>query len=256
MTKTMKTQILHSTMMAAAVAMVAACSGQPQIPCAVGHGGYSAKFSMVTCTGADCTGPNATCVREGDIIGLQKYNETSGNAEVYIKSEWLAENEYGLVGDDPRIPVAHGKLTAFRPAADNFCSVPNITEMTADDVNGNNLTYAFSNMKLYNTGQVPGTQWTADLTIHNPSSSCLATYKVAAVYPVVGCLNADTGVEDPTVCNKPDQWYSGLQANPLFALTCGKIRNDGDPDIFGAEVGSENLACVAAKAIPSLNTTP
>jgi len=253
----MKTQIIQSTLFAAAVGFLAACAGsQPPPPCAVGHGGYVARFTEVSCTGGGCTG--GTCHRAGDIIGVQKYNQANGLPQVYFKSEWLAENDYGLVGDDPAIPTAHGALAAARAGSDNLCSVPTMTAMTGTDVNGDDLTYQFSNVKLYNTGQVPGTQWSADLTISNAAGDCVTQNTVAAIYPVVVCNDPDTGAPSDAACSEVDAAWSGLQANPLFDLKCQQIRNPGDPDLFGAnptsDAANDNLACVARNAIPSLKT--
>jgi len=259
----MKTQMLKSTLIAAAASLLAACGTQPAPPCAVAHGGYAARFTEVSCTGTGCTG--GTCHRAGDLIGVQKYNQASGLPQIYLKSEWLAENYWlstnpdgTLVhGDDPAIPTAHGTLTSFRPAADNFCTVPTLNAMSGPDVNGDPLTYQFSNVRFYNTGQVPGTQWTADLTISNDTGDCVTQNTVAAIYPVVVCNNPDTGVADSAQCSEVDAVWSGLQANPLFDLECKQIRNPGDPDLFGAGDGdpaNDNVACVAKGNVPSLKT--
>jgi hypothetical protein len=246
------------TLMAAASALLACNTAQPVPECAVAHGGYAAKF-----TPNGGTNVAAPCIRVGDIIGVQKYRQSNGDINVVLKSEWQAENMYGALGNDPDMPLAVGKLSATKPDAENFCTVPTLSAAIVNpavgDPNGDALTYTWSNVKLYMTGAVPGTQFHADLVISDSVSGCSANYKVDAAFPVVACLNGDGDV-DPAICklntltppkNVQDDWYSGLTMNPTFDTVCQNVRNAGDPDLLGGNDGTTDL-CVPTTEVPSL----
>jgi len=266
----MKTQIKWSLLTAAVVALGACNSGQPTPPCAVGHGGYSAKYTLVagSCTGTGCeAAPSATsgsCIRSGDIIGVDKYRPTtaSGSQTVWLKAEPLAEAEFGTVAGDVSPGIGSGALAAATGDAQNFCNVPTVTAMTGTTLLGDTLTYTFSNVKFYMTGAVPGTQFKADLSISG--ADCTARYTVDALYPVVFCpafdANGDaTGLGDVTACSAPDQWWSYVEANPMFDMECaatGNMAKDWDQatltntDAFGLPV--PHWLCVPKNAVPSV----
>ena len=247
-------------------------------PCAVGHGGYSAKFTLVagSCTGTGCeTTPSATsgsCIRSGDIIGVDKYRPAvaGGSQTVYLKAEPLAEETYGAVFGDVAPGLGSGSLASPTRDAQFFCNVPTITDLTGTTLLGDALTYKFSNVKFYMTGAVPGTQFKADLTL--VGTDCTARYTVDALYPVVFCPemipdpstpgsfipsggpdNVPTSATYTNSCDAPDQWWSFVQANPLFDMQCGAAGNmakDWPSDLF--EVGAPRWLCVPKGAVPSL----
>ena len=73
--------------------------------------------------------------------------------------------------DAPHQPSSVGALTTDAPGPDNFCEVPalNATRLEARSTTGGadrSLTYAWSNLRVYNTPDIPGTQFVADLTLH------------------------------------------------------------------------------------------
>jgi len=240
-------------------------NAQPTPPCAVGHGGYAAQLVKLT-------GPaTGTCVRNADIIGVQKYRQEDGTQDIYLKPESISAFQYlsgvpPLGGDYTSLSI--GDLPANEPNAEGFCTVPSLTPATGatfagfdgngDAVPGPELTYTFSNVDFYVQGSTAGTQFRADLTIADNAGGCTATYEVRAMYPVIFCndLREEGDINTPREqnCSEVDHVWSGVSVNPLFATTCTQYGNlELAPDYDYALTGATPWhICVPATEIPSL----
>ncbi len=78
------------------------------------------------------------------------------------------------------------------------------------------LAYEWSNLRIYNTPEIPGTQFTADLRY--TENGCTAEYTVKGIWPVVSCARRSPDgkkqkVPDETKCDpRPDPAAGRLAA--------------------------------------------
>ena len=248
--------LLAVTAALGAAASLAACD-QPKIECTSARGGFAAKYYKVSGTG--------TCSElKGDIIGLQPYNpadsvancEKRGDDTVCdgtkpdFSSSTLAiqTTAVGSVGPESPDPDAThkmyslGSFTSTEPDGNDFCMVPTLSaahqvvEEVAGEGGGSpaplqtatDVTYEWSNAKLYVTTAAPGTQMTADLKV--TQDGCTAQYKVVALYPGVSCASEDADGNptiDPKLCEPeadPEKGYAfGSGINPDFPVECDPV---------------------------------
>jgi hypothetical protein len=224
-----------------------ACDAQQQDPqCVVARavsdgstGSFATSYTLVP--GQDAT---ASCAQlKPERVGLQKYFSQSPLAEVQdpnardtvairvdrvgveLKKTTGSAPTYTLDPDAPQQPSSVGALTTDAPGPDNYCEVPtlNETRLEARSTNGGadlSLTYAWSNLRVYNTSDIPGTLFVADLTY--TENGCTADYKVKGIWPVVSC--ATSGKPDESKCDpKADPSVGRLRGsgiNPSFAVKC------------------------------------
>ncbi|MDQ3262530.1 MAG: hypothetical protein M3Y59_02545 [Myxococcota bacterium] len=237
-------------------ALLGACSfDQATPPCAVGHGGYGAQYTHVS------GNTSGACFRKGDIIGVQKYRSVDSDVQtVHLRPEVIGFGQ-GLPGVDEPDLTSDGELTGPRPGADGFCTAPSLSVATGVTNAGDyELSYAFSNVRFYVQGAVPGTQFTADLTISSTDEACSSTYTVQALYPVVFCNDfreatdnrpEGTGAPSEELCDEPDHLYSHYSANPLFDSTCNEVGNYAE-DLDWLDIGQAWHLCTPTTAVPSL----
>lgn len=232
-----------------------ACDAQQQDPqCVVARavsdgstGSFATSYTLVP--GQDAT---ASCAQlKPEPVGLQKYFSQDPNAEVqdpnakdsvairvdrvgaFLKKTTGSAPQLVLDPDAPHQPSSVGVLTTDAPDADNYCHVPvlNETRLEARSTTGGadvSLTYAWSNLRIYNTSDIPGTVFVADLTY--TENGCQADYKVKGIWPVVRCSKTikvdgkDQLVPDETKCEpKPDPSVGRLRGsgiNPSFPVMC------------------------------------
>jgi hypothetical protein len=135
-------------------------------------------------------------------------------------------------------PYSFGKFTQRTPDSKNICTVPTLSvarltlgpiaehevrdEEDEDDSDGIDtievdaqpaldLSYTFSNVRVYVTPALTGLQFAADLTYR--SGACTAKYKVKAVSPAVSCEGED-GKPDESLCVPgADPWSPSLSAD-------------------------------------------
>ncbi len=138
----------------------------------------------------------------------------------------------------PLEPDSVGALSTESPGADHFCEVPTLNDTRLVDTSGGaavELTYAWSHLRIYNTPEVPGTQFIADLRYTR--NGCSAEYTVRGIWPVVSC--GTKSVPDETKClpnADPPTRLRGSGINPSFPVKC-------DPDA---------LICVLTGDVPSV----
>lgn len=227
----------------------AAClSAEPAPPCLVGRSepataNWAAKYTKVM-------GPDAgPCVREGEVIGVQKYQSLPYNdptPKLAIKAASMAVSV-----PDPNHPLtAIGILPSDRPV-NNTCSVA-MFEPAEQQLPGRTVRYVWSNVDFYVTPNDPGTVMKANLQITDNlgSGSCVATYNVIAIWPEVACDTDIDCLPFPDYNATPPRPASGI--NPDYATVCrgGIVSAPPRPD---ASYPAEE-ACVAAKPFPSLVT--
>lgn len=191
------------------LALFALSCDQPPADCTTGHGAFAATYTLVEKQGM------GACDRlEGDIIGLEKYNPSQADdpkkqdltkAKLRIRPLKLSEDavDEGLSFDGLALDSV-GDFLSATPDESNVCSVPQMTEASITLSSGAEISYSWSNVKVYVTTAYPGTQMAADLVYSE--GDCSATYRVLALWPAVGCgvdANED-GIEediDPTLCD-------------------------------------------------------
>ena len=89
-----------------------------------------------------------------------------------------------------RGPYAVGPLASEGPGPDNFCDVPELgparLEVPASSTQpAQSFSYEWSGLRVYNTPEIPGTQFIADLRY--TENGCTADYTVRGIWPVVSC---------------------------------------------------------------------
>jgi hypothetical protein len=238
-----------------------ACEAQQQDPqCMVGKGGFATVYTLEA--GQDAT---SACARlKPEPVGLEKYfsEQPGGPASVALRPKTVgdlvalttaAAPKTRLDPDAPFAPNSVGVLTTDAPGADNFCEVPAlnptqvVTRAITSEGTERNVSYEWSDLRIYSTPQIPGTQFVANLTYRN--NGCAAKYKVKGIWPVVSCateINVDADgdgkkdtVADASKCEpNPDPKVGrtrGSGINPIFPVTC-------DPDV---------KICVLTGEVPS-----
>jgi hypothetical protein len=233
-----------------------ACGSPASIDCTSQRGGFAAKYTLQSGTGA-------CALLKGERVGLQKYNPPKpGTLEPDVTKATLAirtetHGQGTIVGYEdtdagtnfPRTDpnVAHdidavGEFTAPQPDSEGLCYVPTLSEARqewpiltnpdggADFLPAATSAYTWKNVRLIVTPNVPGSQFEADLT-YTGDGSCVAEYKVSGVFPATPCGD-ENDLPDNSLCT-PE---GGSHMNPDFAVTC-------DPDL---------LMCVLTEPIPSL----
>lgn len=231
----MKTRILGMAIgLGALWAWSPGCT-QPKPECNVGTASaypYIAKFIP---QGADCA------EIPGDYVGMQVYNPAAGNEpDMSIKQVALQTAtagtylQEGIDVDASSVAYSLGTFDAIEPDGSNMCSVTQLSEahMVLPVVPGEeggggagggpppneqeavDITYRWSNLKLYVTPANLGNQAEADLTFTDGETDCTSNYHVVMLWPAVACerleLDAEgnvvgTGEPEPKLCDQePD----------------------------------------------------
>jgi hypothetical protein len=230
------------------IATLSACGSEQQEPqCVVARavsdgstGSFATTYTLKA--GQD---PERACAKlKPEPVGLQKYfnKNPEGPASVGIRTanmgSLLKKHATQLRVDVPNNANSVGTLTTQAPGPDNFCEVPALSPSQLTVVEPPlNVSYLWSNLRIYNTPEIPGTQFVADLSYSE--NDCTAEYKVRGIWPVVRCENSKTKQADDTLCD-PRADYSvgrlrGSGINPLFPVKC-------DPDV---------KICVLTGEVPS-----
>jgi hypothetical protein len=208
-----------------------ACGAYQQDPqCVVARGSFATVYTLKA--GQDAS---AACAQlKPERVGLDKYfsEDPSAPDTVAMRSrvvgDLLVSKNYQVDADAPNQPNSVGALTTDAPGLDNFCEVRtlNPARLVVRSTTGGadrDLTYAWSNLRIYNTPEIPGTQFTADL--HYAADGCTAEYSVKGIWPVVSC--ATGGKPDDTKCDPyPDPSvgrYRGSGINPIFPVKCDPV---------------------------------
>jgi hypothetical protein len=229
--------------------ILSACDAQQQDPqCMVGKGGFATVFTLEA--GQDASSACARLAPEP--VGLEKYfsAEPGGPASVALRPKSVGDlvaqttvssPKTRLDEDAPFAPNSVGVLTTDAPGADNFCEVPSlnttqvVTRSIASGGTDRSVSYEWSNLRIYNTPQIPGTQFVANLTYSN--NGCTAKYTVKGIWPVVSCATS----------GKPDE--SKCEPNPDPKV--GRTRGSGINPIFPVKCDPVALICVLTGEVPS-----
>ncbi len=225
--------------------VLGACEAQQQDPqCIVARavfdgstGSFATTYSLKE--GQD---PALACATlQSEQVGLQKYfsGDPGTKNTVGIRTKRvgaLLENKSFVVDPDaPNQPNSVGTLETDAPGPDNFCEVPalNPTRLVVRPATGTgtglDLTYAWSNLRVYNTPDIPGTQFIADLRY--TENGCTAEYTVRGIWPVVTCSKPDPADSKKTLPDEskclpyadPPTRLRGSGINPNFPVKCDTV---------------------------------
>jgi hypothetical protein len=207
-----------SAKMRAAFALTSACTlalfspgcDQPTPKCTVQRGPYAATYTLV----GPVTGSGDCGSLQGELLNVTAFGVATS------RSDPQPDPERTVIGVQPQTltdllgaaaaamaepnpedkSVSSGEFAKSEPGKDNFCVAPSLstarvrlqtipehTEMcvTTPEQPRIDVSYAFSNVRVYTTASAYGTQLAADLTY--TKDGCTALYHVAAVYPAVDC---------------------------------------------------------------------
>jgi hypothetical protein len=181
-------------------------------------------------------------------VGLQKYfsQEPSAPDTVAIRTDRMGRLavQYASRVDPASAdePYAVGKLAAEAPGPDNFCDVPELAPARLDvpassTAAAQNFVYEWSNLRIYNTPEIPGTQFVADLRY--TENGCTAEYSVKGIWPVVGCGSGTPRKPNDTLCD------------PYPDFNAGRLRGSGINPIFPVKCDPVALICVLTGEVPS-----
>lgn len=233
---------------AAAAGYLYACTvPQPLPECNAATGAFFAKYKLKSGTGP-CS------ELKGDEIGFQRYRVPGKNeASLAIRAATMgsaASGDLFVVEENPVPRVdptdkdgkklnALGKFTVY-PDKDGICQCTEISpatqsfqEESLDLSDGGTevlpalkLSYEWSNLKMTNTANVPGTVFTAELKY--TEDSCTATYEVLGFWPPVHCKADDD-------CNPEADLdagrITGSGINPDFQPKCNKETGYCEPSV-------------------------
>jgi len=222
-----------STGAALAASTLGGCGAAQQDPqCVVAKGAFATVYTLKP--GQDSS---LACARlPPERVGLEKYfsEDPSAPDTVAIRSrvvgDLLLNKNYQVDSTDvPLHPHSVGMLTTEAPGSDNFCEVPVFEQPTQVVLRsttggaGRSLSYAWYNLRVYNTPEIPGTQFTAELRYTD--NGCTADYTVKGIWPVVSCATA--GKPDDVKCDpRPDPAagrHRGSGINPSFPVKCDPV---------------------------------
>jgi len=218
---------LHSLKLPSVLGVTLACAlgacavEQPKPQCTIGRGGHAVRYTLKTGTGACAS-------KVGEIVGAQAYRVPESN-----QPPSLALQPAALVSidsqdtDTTRSPYSTGAFSTDLPSADYWCEVPQLAEARqAVPTTGPDISYRWSNVRIYNSSPIPGTQWTADLTF--TENGCTATYEAVGVFPAIRCLQG--GTPNVELCKAR---FLGLSLDPAYPVVCdaasGLCMLDGKP---------------------------
>jgi hypothetical protein len=200
--------------------MLAACDiQQPTAGCIVQDSAswaatYELKANQPTCT---------TPAPVGELVGVYKFTtpEKENSTLLTLRPAGLASRGGRDTTTEPSAQTASGAL-AEEPDAEFFCSAPTMSEARVDtraSTSGDKtqISYTFSNVKVYSNPRAPGTQLKADLVYNR--DGCPAEYTMNAMWPARGCDVAE--LEKPEADRDPAALCgSGSLINPDFKVRC------------------------------------
>ncbi|WP_224366477.1 hypothetical protein [Hyalangium versicolor] len=235
----------------AMAAVLGACNtSDPERQCSVARAVSDGSLGSFAATYALKDGapqPDRPCTQlQAEPVGLQKYfsQDPSAPDTVAIRTKRMGD----LLEDfdaqiDPASagkPYAVGALASENPGADNFCDVPQLAaarlEVPASgEQPAQSFSYEWSNLRIYNTPEIPGTQFVADLRYSE--NGCTAEYSVKGIWPVVSCATS----------GKPDE----AKCDPYPDYSVGRLRGSGINPLFPVKCDPVALICVLTGEVPS-----
>jgi hypothetical protein len=219
---------------------LAGCGAQQQDPqCVVAKGSFATVYTPKNTTTCTPLKPEA--------VGLEKYfsEDPAAKDTAAIRVRRVGQMVIDAAKAPPTVVLDPDAPTSLQsvgemtdvPGRDDFCEVPKLgaTQLVARTP-ALSLTYAWSNLRIYNTPEIPGTQFTADLTY--TENGCIAEYTVKGIWPLVSCATSD---------KKPDDVKCDPRADPA----AGRHRGSGINPIFPVKCDPVALICVLTGEVPS-----
>lgn len=237
--------------------MVAGCE-QPEPKCVTAHGNFATTFELVSQAG------DGTCGElTSGVLNVQSYNETLADSMGMLDPDkpLMAiqdQNATNLIWDGRETnpsdtAFAIGAFDSPEPDGDGYCSAASLSPArirasATEEVPGGmidectldpgmpalpavDMAYKWSNIRVLVTPSAIGTKFTADLEYSE--GDCVATYKVAAVWPIVECAEVDEDAPEPAAgdpvaegCPEPDPAPPAMRAPTAeedYCLTQGAI---------------------------------
>ncbi|HZI16394.1 MAG TPA: hypothetical protein VE153_38875 [Myxococcus sp.] len=232
------------------VAALCACDMEPpQAQCVVARAvsdGSTGSFAT-TYTLKEGQNPDQQCSRLApEPVGLQKYysQDPAAPDTVGVRSARLGQlDRTNAARPDPDTThslSAVGQLASEFPGPDNFCDVPQLTPARRDvpataTQPAQSYAYQWSNLRIYNTPGIPGTQFIAD--VRYTENGCTAEYTARGIWPVVSC--ATGGKVDEAKCD------------PYADYSVGRLRGSGINPLFPVKCDPVALICVLTGDVPS-----
>ncbi|MDB4988900.1 MAG: MlpA protein [Myxococcaceae bacterium] len=238
---------------ASALSLLAVACDEPAPKCNIARGPFSAKYTLVpgSATGTpDCAGLVGEMVRV-DVyyqpISKKDPQPNLDHASAAFQPQTLSDALYRAsiatptaVSDlDPTdAPYAYGAFTDTYPK-DGFCTIPTLSVARAklpdvpdmtDDMcmytpaqAAIDVSYTWSNVRVYVKPEANGTQFVADMVYATPT--CSAQYQVVGLYPYVTCgVDTTAAPPAPATGDSPDGGIADASAQGL----------DGAVDIDGS----------------------
>jgi hypothetical protein len=232
------------------VAALSACDMEPpQAQCVVARAvsdGSTGSFAT-TYTLKEGQNPDLQCSRlTPEAVGLQKYYSQDPMAPdtVGVRSARLGKLHTDFASRPDPNPnhalAAVGDLASEFPGPDNFCDVPKLSPAERDvpataTQPAQSFRYEWSNLRIYNTPGIPGTQFIADLRY--TENGCTADYTARGIWPVVSCATS----------GKPDE----AKCDPYADYSVGRLRGSGINPLFPVKCDPVALICVLTGEVPS-----
>jgi len=251
---------------AAGAVAVVACSVDEQEPqCVVARAsidGSTGSFAA-TYTLKPGQNPDLPCARlRPERVGLQKFfsEDPAAPDTVAVRSARLGKLAQDFASrpdpDPTHTTYSVGPFASEAPGPDNFCDVPQLTAARLDvpaSAAGlpdggllpdggppaqapQRFTYAWSNLRVYNSPGIPGTQFTAELSY--TENGCTAEYTAKGIWPVVTCGLNDGGVNEAA-------------CDPYADYDAGRLRGSGINPLFPVKCDPVALLCVLTGEVPS-----
>ena len=184
-------------------ASLLACADEPKPKCTVAHGNFAATYTLVS-------GDGECAQLKGELLGVQAYNAQTSKTDkrpdfdrVSIGIQPISITgvlQSAVMPNPDDNPFALGDFDSAEPRSDGFCTAPKLSvarlrhpeipeqsdmcTMTPA-VPALDVTYKFSDVRVYTTARALGTQLSAKLTY--TQNGCTAKYDVRALYPAVSC---------------------------------------------------------------------
>jgi hypothetical protein len=218
MSAKMRTAIVLTS--ASTLGLFAPGCDQPTPKCTVQRGPYAATYTLV----GSVSGPGDCGSLKGELLNVTAFGVPTSKSDpqpdparsvIGVQPQFLTDllgnAASSMVEPNPEDNgVSTGEFASSEPGKDKFCVAPSLstsrvrlqtipehTDMcvTTPEQPAVDVSYAFSNVRVYTTASAYGTQLAADLTY--TKDGCTALYHVAAVYPAVDCTAAQASTAPP-----------------------------------------------------------
>jgi hypothetical protein len=248
----LETMGLRVGAVALATALGACNMQEPERQCSVARAvsdGSTGSFAATFTLKEGEPHPDRVCtLLKPEPVGLQKYfsQDPSAPDTVAIRTSRMGTlvNQYKARIDPATAgePYAAGALASESPGMDNFCDVPELSPAKLDvpassTQSAQSFSYEWSNLRIYNTPEIPGTQFIADLRY--TENGCTAEYTVRGIWPVVNCGSGTPRKPNEALCD------------PYPDFKAGRLRGSGINPIFPVKCDPVALICVLTGEVPS-----